>query len=110
MRELEIEVKQCSNMGLNLKSQKRSWIKFDAGNKINIGEISSISEEDVICDLTGKSCPLYDHGNGASYPEKINYDHLDRCPSSKDSTKRYKFKGLKEGHVLHVFEIERIEE
>jgi hypothetical protein len=101
MKKLEIEVRQCSHMRLNLEKPKKPfWIKLDENDaiKTEVSELGLESEEDIICKLTKKPCVL-------NYISQKIYDYLAWCPSSKDSIKKYKLKGTKRGHMFHVFEI-----
>jgi hypothetical protein len=109
---LEIEVQQCSSMILYLKELSSSLSErlLKGNTKINIGEIYPISEEDVICESTGKPCPLYDRGKYLHSPNNIDYHRLDWCPSSEDSVVKYNLKYIKRGAMLDSIEIERIEE
>lgn len=104
-KELEIEVQQCSSMMLDLEKVAMPF-SIDA-NKMEIGAIPLESEKSVICRHTRKPCVLYNPGEGINYPSYIQYSHLDRCPSSKDSIEKYKLEGIKDDK-FHVFKIRRV--
>ncbi len=107
---LEIEVQGCSHLALNPENLKKFLINLDTDDatKIDIGEIRIESEANVLCRLTLKPCVLYTLGGGVI--PHINYHHLERCPSSEDSVKKYKLRGKKKGSLFYTSEIERIKE
>jgi hypothetical protein len=111
---LEIELHQCSHMKLNLEKVRTPFpinLGKSGATKIPISALYLKSEKDVLCRLTGKPCVLYAPGDVSSgLPPYINYSHLDWCPSSKDSTKKYKLRGKKKGSLFYTAEIERIKE
>jgi len=108
---LELEIQECSYMVLHLENLKNSRINLgtEEVTKIEIGEIFSISEKDVICGLTRKPCILYTP-ESAGHPSYINYHYLKRCPDAKDSSKKYKLDGIKLGHVFYISDIKRLKE
>lgn len=110
--ELEIEIRQCSSMILNLENlEKPFWINPNDNTKRNIGMLNLKSEKDVLCRFTEKPCVLYTLGDVSSGSSPyINYSHLDWCPSSEDSIRKYKLKGRKKGSLFYTSKIERIEE
>jgi hypothetical protein len=107
---LELEIQQCSHMILNLKNLESSWINLGTEDaaRINIGRIYHISEEDVICGITKKPCVLYISEDMISSLSHIDYHHLERCPSSINSVKKYKLEGIKKGVVFGICNIRRV--
>jgi len=118
IQELEVEVKECSYMLLNLeKLELPFWVtpNYRVDNKTEIKFIHLRSEEDAICKRTKEPCSLCDSMSFSStrysFP-RTKQSLLNRCPSSENSVKKYKLKGReKEGTVFFkVFKIEKIEE
>ncbi len=108
--ELELVVRECSHMMLNLeKLEKPFWMNLGASdNNIEIGAIPLKSVKGVTCKLTKNPCVLYNPGNEANPLAHIEYKRLNWCPSSEDSVKKYKLKGIQREHNFCVFKIERI--
>ena len=110
--ELELEVQECSHMILKLENLKKPfWLNLGANDSTKI-KISAIhlKSEDVICELTRKPCILHNVGHVVYFLPHINYDYLERCPSSEDSTKKYKLEGIKREHMFYTAKISRLEE
>lgn len=108
MKKLEIEVQECSHMILNLENLRKPFginLGTSDATKINIEAIYLKSEKDVTCRPTGKPCVLY-----FSFSPRINYSHLDRCPSAGNTIRKYRLEGIKKEHIFHVFEIEGVGE
>ena len=94
-----------NNEQIEAKRRNNIEYKYPERKEPNIGDITeNILPNEALCKLTGKPCILY--GNNPSRmdrPYVIDYDQINRCPSSKDVYKKFCIEGVNHPKSKHLF-------
>lgn len=116
MTQLELQIKTCNHLQLKAnRKEAEDWVEIvgkrgEGLSKSHLnGEIKNLRPEEVICDITGEACVLYQRKSGVG---TMFYNSMPRCPVSRMIDKTYNFSGVVNARTFPNpnFFIQKIEE